>query len=101
MTKADVREIFEKAGVSIRRNAGGVEQLFGPGDKGHSDHFHVAWEKGKLAVDNYRASVKETAKAEREAAAEQKKLETALDQILGKFDPAADAARKGELHRHG
>ncbi len=94
MTKADVREIFEKAGVSIRRNAGGVEQLFGPGDKGHSDHFHVAWEKGKLAVDNYRASVKETAKAEREAAAEQKKLDTALDQILGKFDPAADAARK-------
>lgn len=94
MTKADIREIFEKAGVSIRRNAGGVEQLFGPGDKGHSDHFHVAWEKGKLAVDNYRASVKETAKAEREAAAEQKKLDTALDQILGKFDPAADAARK-------
>lgn len=94
MTKPDVREIFEKAGVSIRRNAGGVEQLFGPGDKGHSDHFHVAWEKGKLAVDNYRASVKETAKAEREAAAEQKKLDTALDQILGKFDPAADAARK-------
>ena len=94
MTKADIREIFEKAGVSIRRNAGGVEQLFGPGDKGHSDHFHVAWEKGKLAVDNYRASVKETAKAEREAAVEQKKLDTALDQILGKFDPAADAARK-------
>lgn len=94
MTKDDIRAIFEKAGVSIRRNARGVEQLFGPGDKGHSDHFHVAWEKGKLAVDNYRASVKETAKAEREAAAEQKKLDTALDQILGKFDPAADAARK-------
>ncbi|MEG3167507.1 hypothetical protein U1737_04785 [Sphingomonas sp. LB3N6] len=94
MTKADIREIFEKAGVAIRRNAGGVEQLFGPGDKGHSDHFHVAWEKGKLAVDNYRASLKDTAKAEREAAAEQKQLETALDQILGKFDPAADAARK-------
>ncbi len=94
MTKADVRAIFEKAGVSIRRNAGGVEQLFGPGDKGHANHFHVAWEKGKLAVDNYRASVKETAKSEREAASEQKKLDTALDQILGKFDPAADAARK-------
>ncbi|MEG8016127.1 phage tail length tape measure family protein [Sphingomonas sp. 22R3R2A-7] len=94
MTKDDVRAIFEKAGVSIRRNAGGVEQLFGPGDKGHSDHFHVAWEKGKLAVDNYRASVRDTAKAEREAAQEQKKLDTALEQILGKFDPAADAARR-------
>jgi len=94
MTKDDVRAIFEKAGVSIRRNAGGVEQLFGPGDKGHSDHFHVAWEKGKLAVDNYRASVRDTAKAEREAAQEQKKLDTALEQILGKFDPAADGARR-------
>ncbi len=94
MTKDDVRAIFEKAGVSIRRNAGGVEQLFGPGDRGHSDHFHVAWEKGKLAVDNYRASVRDTAKAEREAAQEQKKLDTALEQILGKFDPAADGARR-------
>ncbi len=94
MTKDDIRAVFEKAGVSIRRNAGGVEQLFGPGDKGHSDHFHVAWEKGKLAVDNYRASVRDTAKAEREAAQEQKKLDTALEQILGKFDPAADAARR-------
>jgi hypothetical protein len=94
LTKDQIRDVFEKAGVSIKRNAGGIEQLFGPGDKGHSDHFHVAWEKGKLAVDNYRASVRETTKATREAAQEQKQLDSALDQILGKFDPAADAARK-------
>ena len=103
MTKDDIRAIFERAGVSIKRNAGGVEQLFGPGDKGHDDHFHVAWEKGKLAVDNYRASVRETTKAEREAAQEQKKLETGLDHILAKFDPAADAARsyREELEQIG
>jgi hypothetical protein len=94
MTKDDIRAIFERAGVSIRRNAGGVEQLFGPGDKGHSDHFHVAWEKGKLAVDNYRASVKETNKAEREATKVQKELDAELDRILGTLDPAADAARE-------
>ncbi len=94
ITKDQIRDAFEKAGVSIRRNAGGVEQLFGPGDKGHSDHFHVAWEKGKLAVDNYRASVRETNKATHDAEEAQKKLEASFDQVLGKFDPAADAARK-------
>lgn len=41
---AQVREILTQAGVDIRRNRAGREQLFGPGDKGHSDHFHVAWE---------------------------------------------------------
>ncbi len=94
ISKDQIRDAFEKAGVSIRRNAGGVEQLFGPGDKGHADHFHVAWEKGKLAVDNYRASVRETNKATHDAEEAQKKLEASFDQILGKFDPAADAARK-------
>jgi hypothetical protein len=94
ITKDQIRDVFEKAGISIRRGKGGVEQLLGPGDKGHSDHFHVAWEKGKLALDNYRASVREAGKEEREAAKEQKALDTALDQILGRFDPLADAARK-------
>ncbi|TCM17205.1 hypothetical protein EDF56_106321 [Novosphingobium sp. PhB165] len=42
-SKAQMRQMLEDAGVNIRRNAGGVEQFFGPGDKGHSDHFHVAW----------------------------------------------------------
>ena len=59
MSKADVRAMFQQMGLPIRRNAAGVEQLFGPGDKGHSDHFHVAWEKGKEALDNYRASLRD------------------------------------------
>ncbi|MET1112048.1 MAG: hypothetical protein ABWX67_11035, partial [Allosphingosinicella sp.] len=46
MTKDDVRQLFEAHGVRIRRNAQGVEQLFGPGDPGHSNHFHVAWTGG-------------------------------------------------------
>ncbi|WP_333840472.1 hypothetical protein [Novosphingobium sp.] len=43
-SKADVEQILKDAGVNIRRNGKGVEQFFGPGDKGHSDHFHVAWQ---------------------------------------------------------
>lgn len=51
ISKADVERILRDAGVNIRRNAAGVEQLFGPGDKGHNDHFHVAWQGAGPDVD--------------------------------------------------
>lgn len=44
LTKDEVRARLENAGVDIRRNSAGVEQIFGPGDRGHSDHFHFAWQ---------------------------------------------------------
>jgi len=94
MTKADVRALFERAGIPIRRNAAGVEQLFGPGDKGHSDHFHVAWTKGKLALDNYRASQKDAAAATRDLKREQDELERSLDAILKALDPLAAATAR-------
>ncbi len=53
MTKADVRQIFESRGID-------VVELLGPGDKGHSDHFHVAWTKGKLALDEFNDATKRT-----------------------------------------
>jgi len=59
MTKADVRRIFESRGIEI-------VELLGPGDKGHSDHFHVAWTKGKLALDDFTDAAKR-AQAERKA----------------------------------
>jgi hypothetical protein len=90
--KDDIRRIFETAGIPIRRNAKGVEQLFGPGDKGHANHFHVAWEKGKFALDNYNASVRDAAKAERELEQAQRELESALEGLIGRYDPAAAAA---------
>ncbi len=43
-TKDEMRQLLLDAGVDIRRNASGVEQFFGPGDKGHGNHFHLAWE---------------------------------------------------------
>ncbi|WP_257556409.1 phage tail length tape measure family protein [Sphingobium sp. CFD-2] len=47
-TTAQVEQMLKDAGVSIRRNAKGVEQFFGPGRSAskpgdHDDHFHVAW----------------------------------------------------------
>lgn len=53
MTKADVRRIFESRGID-------VVELLGPGDKGHSDHFHVAWTKGKLSLDEFNDAAKRT-----------------------------------------
>lgn len=94
MTKADVRALFQRAGIPIRRNAGGVEQLFGPGDPGHSDHFHVAWEKGKLALDNYKASQVDAAKAARELKQQQEALDRELSQILKALDPLAAATAR-------
>lgn len=51
MTKDDVRRIFESRGIE-------VVELLGPGDKGHSDHFHVAWTKGKLSLDAFTDAAK-------------------------------------------
>lgn len=52
ISKASMRELLVGAGVNIRRNAAGVEQFFGPGDKGHSNHFHVAWNGGVKSTDD-------------------------------------------------
>lgn len=76
MTKEDVRRIFAAKGVNI-------VELLGPGDKGHSDHFHVAWTKGKLALDNFTAAAKTASDEKRD-----------LMQLLGLFDPAAEDAAK-------
>ena len=54
---AEIEEILRGAGVDIRRNAKGTQQLFGPGRHAtkpgdHDDHFHLAWD-GK-APDAYK-----------------------------------------------
>lgn len=51
MTKDDVRRIFSSRGIDII-------ELLGPGDKGHSDHFHVAWAKGKASLDEFADAAK-------------------------------------------
>lgn len=51
MTKDEVRKMIQNLGVKIRTNGQGKEQLFGPGDKGHNDHWHVAWEGSAPSED--------------------------------------------------
>ncbi len=53
-----------------------------------------AFRRAPTASASYSAELKATATAAREAEQETKRLDTALDEILKKFDPAADAARK-------
>ncbi len=84
MTKADVRKIFESRGID-------VVELLGPGDKGHSDHFHVAWTKGKLALDGFNDAAKRTKEAQRDAAKASRELDGDLADVVKQFDPARAA----------
>jgi hypothetical protein len=85
MTKADVRKIFESRGIDI-------VELLGPGDKGHSDHFHVAWTKGKMALDEFKDAAKRAKEAARDAEEANDKLNADLREVVGAFDPARAAA---------
>ncbi len=40
LSKEQIRTVIEGAGLTVK-------ELLGPGDKGHSDHFHVAWSGGR------------------------------------------------------
>lgn len=44
LTKAGIRKVLEPLGVEIR-------ELLGPGDRGHSDHFHIAFNRRRLGRD--------------------------------------------------
>lgn len=43
-TKSQIRAALEEAGVDIK-------ELLGPGDKDHSDHFHIAFDKKRKGAD--------------------------------------------------
>lgn len=58
ISKADIRALLERQGVVIK-------ELFGPGDKGHSDHFHVAFGKTPRSAEQIES---------RQAAARQREL---------------------------
>jgi hypothetical protein len=90
-TTAEVEQILKDAGVDIRRNARGTQQLFGPGRAAsrpgdHDDHFHLAWqgspdtskvdeqkaralEEARRAYELVVTAAKEYAAAQREEAA--------------------------------
>ncbi|BBD98051.1 hypothetical protein SAMIE_1015520 [Sphingobium amiense] len=95
LTKDMIRQVFADAGVSIRRNARGVEQLFGPGDKGHNDHYHVAWEGGRNAINSQRINDQLQRAAERaaeEAKRQAEELQRAAESLFSKFDEGRASA---------
>lgn len=87
-SKAEVLQMLKDAGVDIRRNANGVQQFFGPGDKGHSDHFHIAWEGKPSPESADRIAQQRAEKAQRDREA----LDSA---ILASKEDTAQLAREG------
>lgn len=60
VTKAQVRAALEAQGVQIK-------ELLGPGDKGHSDHFHVAFaktRKSREAIEKQQETLRQRELAE-------------------------------------
>lgn len=97
-TKAEVEKILEDAGVNIRRNAEGVKQIFGPGDKGHNDHFHVAWQgsapdpdKVARAAERAQQRLQEFGQRSAEAIAQ---VNAQFDEQPRLIDQAAQATRR-------
>jgi hypothetical protein len=87
-TTAEVEQILRDAGVDIRRNAGGVQQLFGPGrsagKKGdHDDHFHLAWQGSVPDPEKVKAA---TAKAQELLARFGDQSAEAIARINERFD---------------
>ena len=56
LTKEGIRAALEPAGIAIK-------ELLGPGDKGHADHFHVAFAKARKGADELAAARARAAEA--------------------------------------
>lgn len=76
LTKAGIRAILEPMGVEIK-------ELLGPGDAGHSDHFHIAFDKMRLAPD---AVARATAEAREKVEAELEKQAQAWRDLADEVD---------------
>lgn len=56
LTKDGIRAELEAAGIKIK-------ELLGPGDKGHSDHFHIAFAKTKKSAEEVAEAAERAAEA--------------------------------------
>lgn len=82
LTKAGIRSALEGAGIKVR-------EILGPGDKNHSDHFHVGFDRKRQRPDQMAGA------AEREAEQAEKALEALAGRVQNlqdRFDPATKAA---------
>lgn len=69
LTKEQIRAVVEGAGLTVK-------ELLGPGDKGHSDHFHVAWSGGRF--DSMAKEAQEAAKLTKEYEQQSAELDNQL-----------------------
>jgi hypothetical protein len=97
ISKAEVLERLQEAGVDIRRNAQGVRQFFGPGDPGHSDHFHVAWEGSPSPESASRTAESMRHRAEEAAQKVRHSAEAYEAQILQGTQERANILRDGVI----
>jgi len=97
-SKAQVRQMLQDAGVDIRRNGQGVEQFFGPGDKDHDNHFHVAWQGSASPEAASRRAERDREEAVRRAA-QFASMSADLDRAVldAKRDGIADAAAQAQM----
>ena len=88
ITKEQIRAVAEAAGLQIK-------ELLGPGDKGHSDHFHLAWAGGKNEINSQRIADQLAREAERRAAEAQRvaeELDRAARTLISRFDEGRASA---------
>ena len=78
-SKAEMEQILTDAGVKFSYGTKGVKQFFGPGDKGHSDHFHVGFTGSPTpeSADGARESAARRAAAAVEKAAQEEEAVSA------------------------
>lgn len=92
---AQVERTLEEAGVTIRRNASGRKQFFGPGRGAskpgdHDSHFHAAWSGSASPEEAERKREQAEARREREKEQEARRVERYNRDLAGLQDAALD-----------
>ncbi|CCW20160.1 hypothetical protein EBBID32_45310 [Sphingobium indicum BiD32] len=85
ISKDQIRAIADGAGLQIK-------ELLGPGDKGHSDHFHLAWASGKGQMDSARIAGQMMAEEVRKSLALEKQRNEWINEQSLKVGDGAKAA---------
>jgi uncharacterized protein YcbK (DUF882 family) len=88
LTKAGIRAALEPLGVVIK-------ELLGPGDKGHSDHFHIAFDKKRRGPDEIARTAERAAEElQREIEAELRRVQAFQNELANMQGDEIDARQR-------